>query len=246
MKRMWVEWDDDAELSKSQKRPGAYSPLTRDGDRKLGHVTLSDIDDYEEHLEDDWAPDFDAHVPDEKGWTSEEILELVESLAPVLLAAKPHVERWWKDQAVPALKSTNESVRSRLAKTRKIERPTRTKTVTSTDAMPDNEHLLMTPDEARQRLLAALAARAFSDEQVRLLARARIQDAGGPVAFRSLMEQFSPQEMEDHVGLLLEANPALVEEFYSLLGDNRIGDDASPPLGSESPRWRKSRRDGKE
>jgi hypothetical protein len=246
-KRMWVEWDDDAELSQSQKSPGAYSPLTRDADRKLGHVTLSDIDEYEEDLEDDdWAPDFDAHAPDEQGWRIGEILELVESLTPVFVAAKPHVERWWKDQARPALRSTNRSVRGRLARTRKIGRPTRIKAVTSVDAAPNDEHLSMTSEEARQRLLAAIAARAFSDEQVRLLARARIRDAGEPLAFESLMEQFWPQEVEGQVGLLLEANPGLVEEFYSRLRDDRIGDNASIASGGEGPKWRRSRREGKE
>ena len=48
-KKMWVEYDDGSRLSKSQKKPGEYSPLTReDGTKKLGHVTLSDIDEDDE------------------------------------------------------------------------------------------------------------------------------------------------------------------------------------------------------
>ncbi len=58
-KKMWVEWDDGAELSQSHKGPGNYSPLTRDGDRNLGQVTLSDYDDYD----DDDAPDISGLVP---------------------------------------------------------------------------------------------------------------------------------------------------------------------------------------
>jgi hypothetical protein len=51
-KKMWVTYEDDAELSKSHKRPGSFSPLTReDGTNKLGHVTLDPIDD-----EDDDEP----------------------------------------------------------------------------------------------------------------------------------------------------------------------------------------------
>lgn len=46
-KKMWVEWEDGADLSQSQKKPGDYSPLTRDGDNHLGHVTLSDADEDE-------------------------------------------------------------------------------------------------------------------------------------------------------------------------------------------------------
>lgn len=46
-KKMRVEWEDGANLSQSRKKPGAYSPLTRDGDNNLGHVILSDVDDDE-------------------------------------------------------------------------------------------------------------------------------------------------------------------------------------------------------
>ena len=45
-KKMWVEWEDGSDLSKSHKKPGAKSPLTRDTDtNELGQVTLEDIED---------------------------------------------------------------------------------------------------------------------------------------------------------------------------------------------------------
>jgi hypothetical protein len=47
-KKMWVEWEDGSDLSKSRKKPGQYSPLTReDSTNRLGHVTLSDVDEDE-------------------------------------------------------------------------------------------------------------------------------------------------------------------------------------------------------
>lgn len=46
-KKMMVEWDDDAQLSESRKKPGQKSPLTRDANNKLSHVTLSEVPDDE-------------------------------------------------------------------------------------------------------------------------------------------------------------------------------------------------------
>lgn len=47
-KRMWVEWEDGAELSRSHKKPGSSSPLTRDADGQLGQVTLDELEDDDE------------------------------------------------------------------------------------------------------------------------------------------------------------------------------------------------------
>jgi hypothetical protein len=45
---MWVTWNDGEFLSRSQLRPGAYSPLTRDRDGHLvGQATLRDIEAHE-------------------------------------------------------------------------------------------------------------------------------------------------------------------------------------------------------
>lgn len=52
--KMWVEFEDDAELSKSRKKPGAKSPLTRTRQGELGQVILSEIKEDEE--DSDWLP----------------------------------------------------------------------------------------------------------------------------------------------------------------------------------------------
>lgn len=233
---MWVEWDDDADLSKSQQRPGAYSPLTRDADRRLGHVTLSDVDEFDDHLEDGWAPDFDADATDEEWLTPEEIAALAATIASAFLAAKPHVTRWWKNQALPTIKSTRESVQGRFARTRKVRRTAPANgAITSVEVSPEGEHLSMTVDEARQRLLAAVVARAFSDEQVRFLMSARIEDTDVDLGLKSWLEQLTPEEFESQVSLMLDANPALVDELLSLFRGDSIGDSANLPPMIERP-----------
>lgn len=95
-RKMTVHWEDGAELSQSLKKPGNFSPLTRDRDNNLGHVTLSDVDE-------------------DEGLTKEELLGALFLVAVAVAAgviAAPQIRRWWDDRAVPFLKKS----RSRLSK----------------------------------------------------------------------------------------------------------------------------------
>jgi hypothetical protein len=126
-KKMWVEWDDGADLSKSRKKPGQYSPLTRqDGTSRLGNVTLSDVD------EDDGEggsvtyaqPVYGSHenASQSSALTAEEREELLRLLASLITAgaivavrAAPHVRRLWNDKAAPALRSARDKTADGLA-----------------------------------------------------------------------------------------------------------------------------------
>lgn len=57
----------------------------------------------------------------------------------------------------------------------------------------------MSTTEAQQRLLAAVMARAFSDEQIQLLLGAEIGYAEGPLALQDPMAQLSPQVVQRHI-----------------------------------------------
>ncbi len=92
----------------------------------------------------------------------------------------------------------------------------------------------MSSTEAQQRLVAALVARAFSDEQMRMLLNAQIEDTDGPEVSQVSLERLTPREVEQHVNLVLEANPHLVQEFAKLLWGDRAVDGATVPLQSES------------
>jgi hypothetical protein len=221
---MWVAYEDDAELSRSQKSPGDYSPLTRDAEGNLGHVTLSDADEDEWGSADDWMLSLDEEAADEQTWSEEDVEALALIISAVLVAARPHVERWWKERALPTIKATNKSVRKRFASYRKVGRAaTVTEVVTSVDVVPGEARLTMSRDEAEQRLLAALVARAFSDEQLRVLLSARIEDLDGELGVRNLLEQFTPEQAQAHVNALLEANPAFLDEFVGLCRGEPIG-----------------------
>jgi hypothetical protein len=130
MKKMWVEWEDGADLSKSRKKPGQFSPLTREDDtNRLGHVTLSDVD------EDDGGggsvtyapPVYDSYENASQSFSlteeeREELARLLTDLVAVgaILAARaaPHVKRLWNDKAAPVLRSARDKTASGLAEVR--------------------------------------------------------------------------------------------------------------------------------
>lgn len=106
-KIMVVEWKDGAKLSQSKKSPGHASPLTRDGDNKLGHVILSEVDEHEDHLlsEDDQYV-HDARAEEERLALN---IAIAEAIIEALVVAAPHIWKWWLESAHPAIKSSRNS-----------------------------------------------------------------------------------------------------------------------------------------
>jgi hypothetical protein len=129
-KKMWVEWEDGSDLSKSRKKPGQYSPLTREDDtNRLGHVTLSDVDEDEgEGGSVTYTPpvyDSYENASQSSALTAEEREELARLLADLItvgailaVRAAPHVKRLWNDKAAPALRSARDKTASGLAEVR--------------------------------------------------------------------------------------------------------------------------------
>lgn len=123
--KMWVEYEGGSYLSQSQKKPGDYSPLTREyGTNRLGQVTLSPIGEDEADSLVDWLPIFvtDEYASDSRAEESSEPGDLLRSLLIIgailaLRAVEPHVKRWWSSQALPTMKS----MRNRLARTREAD-----------------------------------------------------------------------------------------------------------------------------
>lgn len=250
-KKMWVEYDDGSHLSKSQQKPGEYSPLTReDGTNKLGHVTLSDIDEDDE--EDPWVYTPDSSEPDRPAvpaapaepWLSEREKEILAALlAAAAQKAHPHVTRWLK-QAVPVARSTWNRFRSRdtggpatraeHAATAEAAPPTETQEVV---AALEAYRASMSTEEARNRFLAALVSRLYSEEQLRILREVRIEDVNGLLALDSMVEALTADQIRAAIAALLEENPSLLgdgapAELGRILGERRT--EAAPlPLSGD-------------
>ncbi|MFG2481027.1 hypothetical protein [Streptomyces fagopyri] len=155
-----------------------------------------------------------------------------------VVVAKPHVERWWEDQALPAIKSGWKKMprRNRTVGTRETDsQPAAAEAVTVVEAtVVDSPHevvaaldvhkVSMSSTEARVRLLLALMARAFSEEQVRIVSNANIEDDGDFAELKRAVEELTPQQVANTIKAL-EVNPLFfndetLAELGRVLGGN--------------------------
>lgn len=228
---MWVEWEDDADLSRSRKNPGNYSPLTRDGDNNLGHVTLSDIGEDEDEkygsspdsAYSDGTDEYASDWEDEERRRREEQELIVLGIVAILTAvekAAPHVQRWWRRRARPFLGRTRTAIRKRRESSAQdddidlpeVVPPALTEASEESHAALDAYLESLSSAEARARFVAAVVARLFSEEQIRLLSEARIDDEGAALDLASAVESLTPQQLSDSLTLMLEANPSWPDE----------------------------------
>ncbi len=166
--------------------------------------------------------------------------------------AKPHVKKLWNDKAVPAIKSARNKTSSRIAKARGGDRQAdAAELATFVEAAPadsseevaavlEEDKLSMSSEEAQELLVAALMAKAlsdeakaFGDEQIRTLLNARVEDVDGFLAWKISPEKLTPQEVEDRIHLMLETNPSFLEDFVKMFWRDRNVDGQSVPVTNE-------------
>jgi hypothetical protein len=248
-KMMRVEWEDGADLSQSRKKPGGYSPLTRDENNNLGHVTLHDVD--EDDGETDPEPVY-VYVTDEDGsdGQAEEEGSLLAALAVlgVVVAAQkaaPHLKRWWHGQAVPYLKKSRDELRENRRSRGRVADAESTALAPSVSREQSQEVLAALDDyrsnmssaEAQERFVAAVAARLFSDEQLRMLRSARIDDAEPASAVASALETLTPEQLAESIALMIESKSSaphdeVLAELKTILDQTSRGDAEYVPVTS--------------
>ena len=256
---MRVEWEEGSELSQSRKKPGDFSPLTRDADNNLvGQVTLSDIEeddvgvrDHAEERRADPEPVY-IYVTDDRE-SERRAAEEREAQALLLLGvvlavrkAAPHVKRWWTDQAVPFLKksrtrpSEDRDASDQVSVAEYFTLPGSAPTESTQEgfAALDEYRASMSSAEARERLVAALVARYVSEEHLRVLRNARIEDDGAAQELASAMEALTPEQLAESITLMLEANPSWAEvktlaELEEIVERRSRGEGEHAPVRSE-------------
>ncbi|MFE9960485.1 hypothetical protein [Micromonospora sp. NPDC005299] len=303
---MWVEYEDGARLSRSAKKPGSFSPLTRDGGtNNLGHVTLDPIDgDEMPHL-----------GPRERSELEDFLRELaVEVTLIALERARPHVERWVAETAVPAATSAvasavpavgsavasagsavgsaavtagsavgsavasagsavgsaavtagsavgstvssawNKATRKKKKRVVAVEshigaepapvNPAPVEAGVVLEAAPvEASHDVaaaieayragMSRAEARKRIVVALAARLFSEQQIEIVRNARIDDDRDTAELNSATLALTQKQIGESVQLMLESTPALLTEdamadLRKILGPAPAEEDGQP------------------
>lgn len=242
-KKMWVEWDDGSELSHSRKQPGKSSPLTRDEEGNLSQVVLEDIDDDDLASDDDWAGSPSDPGSDEVSEltlvvaqaVADVITEVVIHLAKVAIdESTPHVKKWWAERGRPTIATAKDSVRRRLSRAPKddgevepagaTEGPASSSTTVGVELYVEKASI--TAEEARQLLVAALAARAISDQLFATLANVTVDDPEGALDPAGVVDQLEPAHAQEQLELLLAANPSFLDDFVQQFLTEGRADDA--------------------
>jgi hypothetical protein len=182
------EWDDD-DLTPGHKKEGGLHQNLFDGDGNLKGSARFIPDDETES--DELVITETVYVPIEQRRKSREQEELEAAIAAIvshlidrgIARAKPILAQWYRETARPAFDAQRAKIVARRArgqarKTGVIEvanvEPGQEVIEAPAEDRPD-----MSRAEAQARYLAALAARAYSDEQMRLVASANIGDREG-------------------------------------------------------------------
>ena len=108
-------------------------------------------------------------------------------------------------------------------------------TSTELDVAFQNYRTRMSSTEAQSRFVAALLAKAFSDEQMRLLRHVMIEGEDGEVTLADALEPPTAQQIDETVRFMLEKNPSLLHDsslaaLGDLLGRERPGGKDRPLL----------------
>lgn len=173
----------------------------------------------------------------------EEQAKLIAELVKLFIAAAtPHAKRLWHEKARPVVDARRAKKSARKpGKAAATEPIVVDGTVVDTTVVDSGGELAvaervyrtnMSSAEAQARYLAALAARAFSDEQMRFVFNASIVDGDGLAELQHTLAELPPQQVKGIIKAV-EANPAalsgdLLAELGKLLGLDRTQPEVVP------------------
>lgn len=213
----YYEWDDDNLSPGKSKDGGLHQNLYKDGKLQGSARFIPNEHAQPEEAtvtENVYIPSENRRIDDDLAWKVGQILgglvfEFGERTAP-------HVKRWWADTAWPFLTEQNSKVQSKF---RKRKQQSVTAVEEEANAVGPTERGLgvtvpmpkMSASEAKARLLAAAAARAFSDEQMHMVNQSEIVGADGIEEVRAQLANMSKDELIGIVEQLVR-NPAGLEE----------------------------------
>lgn len=222
----YYEWDDD--LTPGKKKEGGWHQNLYDTEGRLkGNARFVPVD---EDQEDPIIVTETVYVPAEErlSKTQEMVTEIISSVIVKLIedgvqVAKPHVQRWWNETAVPFAKAKAKDWKHRRSSHHAEKAPQGVEEIVIDDVTSSSEESssisilqaderpTMSSAEAQARLLAAVAARAYSDEQLRMVSDSQIIDTEDSETFRSTLSQI-PREHLISVIEHMTRHPHLLEE----------------------------------
>ncbi len=222
----YYEWDDD--LTPGKKKEGGWHQNLYDTEGRLkGNARFVPVD---EGQEDPIIVTETVYVPAEErlSKTQEMVTDIIASVIVKLIedgvqVAKPHVQRWWNETAVPFAKAKAKNWKHRRSSRHAEKAPQGVEEIVIDDVTSSSEESssisilqaderpTMSSAEAQARLLAAVAARAYSDEQLRMVSDSQIIDTEDSDTIRSTLSQI-PREHLIAVIEHMTRHPHLLEE----------------------------------
>jgi hypothetical protein len=215
------EYDDD-DLTPGKKREGGLHQNLFDHEGNLkGSARF-----IPEEEQDDTDPEpvviyepvyvYDEEYERRRAREREENAELIAKVVVLLVAvATPHAKRLWHEKARPAIEARKAKRAARKALKAAAKQPV----VVDATVVDSGQELAvasaeyrtnMSSAEAQARYLAALAARAFSDEQVKLVANANIVDGTGLAELQQSLASLPPQQLRAIIEAV-ETNPSVLD-----------------------------------
>lgn len=228
------EWDDD-DLSPGHKKEGGLHQNLFDRQGKLKGSARFVPDD------NDDAPlviTETVYVPMEQRRSQKDDEELVEAVANLLVMAhhgyrfgKPIAERWWKETGRPALEArkARREERRALRKAKKAPPGEVVEPAQELAAVDNEPRPQMSSAEAKARMLAGIAAKAFSDEQLKLVAEAEIDDGSDLPELKRSLAELPAEDLRRLVESMVK-NPGLLREdsladLASILGRQELTEE---------------------
>lgn len=234
------EYDDD-DLTPGKKKEGGLHQNLFDSEGNLKGSARFIPDDEQE----DAAPDpvviyepvyvYDEEYERQRERERQENAELIAKVVVLLIAvATPHAKRFWLEKARPAIEARKAKRAARKALKAAAKQPVMVEAAVVDSGQElavasEDYRTNMSSAEAQARYLAALAARAFSDEQIKLVANANIVDGEGLAELQQTLAELPPQQVKSIIEAV-EANPSVLKgdilaELGKLLGLDRVEAD---------------------
>ncbi|MHA6554941.1 hypothetical protein ACX3U9_03155 [Corynebacterium pyruviciproducens] len=152
---------------------------------------------------------------------SEEADELAEAIGRLLVLvtvaglakAAPHAKHWWQETARPAINRQAQRIRNigRKKKPSHGETQVTEPAINEHTAIERDQRQIMSRQEAMSRMVAGLAAKAYSDEQLRMVKSARIIDIQDHEEIEQVLAQIPSEQLQSLI-IEMVKNPALLED----------------------------------
>ncbi|WP_129591457.1 hypothetical protein [Actinomyces sp. oral taxon 897] len=210
----YYEWDDD-DLTPGQKKEGGWHQNLYDADGHLrGSARFVPVNEFESETyyatETTYSSNDEYQLTEEQEERAQMIAEIISDLITIgIERAKPRVKRWWKNTVFPFISTQTSKIHPRRCEHgNSWESLERGNPIVETDTP---EPPRMSSAEAQARVLAAIAARAYSDEQMRKVFNARIVDAQDTVDVSQILSKIPREELSAIIERMVR-NPAMLED----------------------------------